>query len=634
MNHNIQFSQTCHISFYNFVQIDPSYRPSSMICRTNSRVILPFAGSDKVLTLSQWNLHVVGKISSWIDLDSEDEILRKASEFALKQEIERGSYLSLRACVLPTPKRASCANYARCVNEILQNLKHMKLWLRIPLKKFDDDPKDANSNQMVGMADSWEMWNSFRRLCEYHNKLAIVLDATGTLPSANSIGRWIGEPVKAAIIHTNTFTTNNKGPYLSRRRQNLAIDMFSHSMQVIISGKLDLKALSETYNKTSANDIPKHPFKSYLDSLSLLYQRMDPHAGIELCEFGEKDYLQEHSQPLLDNLQSLAYEELEKNEAKYNQYRLAISQALINRISDKDAPVNVAVVIVVGAGRGLLVRAAFKAARETRRRVRIYAVEKNPNAVISLDNMIKNEDLENYVHVVCCDIRSWSTDDKADILVGMPIILTYKFFSDCVSDFLGSFGDDELSPECLDAAQKFLKDDGMLIPCACTSYLQPVTTSRVYNRIKLDKKSQFETPYNVKLYTVARVAPSKRVFTFIHPNNLSTSKTNERYTKIQFKIPPETGAALVHGFAGYFEAILYQDIRICTEPSRITPRILGWFPLYFPLTEPVYVASGVPLELDFWRCCDQTKVWYEWSVTSPTLSHVHNSCGDSYSVNL
>jgi len=39
-------------------------------------------------------------------------------------------------------------------------------------------------------------------------------------------------------------------------------------------------------------------------------------------------------------------------------------------------------------------------------------------------------------------MRDWISPEKADILV---------------SELLGSFGDNELSPECLDGAQKFLK---------------------------------------------------------------------------------------------------------------------------------------------------------------------------------
>ena len=45
------------------------------------------------------------------------------------------------------------------------------------------------------------------------------------------------------------------------------------------------------------------------------------------------------------------------------------------------------------------------------------------------------------VEVVSCDMREWKAPEKADILV---------------SELLGSFGDNELSPECLDGAQRFL----------------------------------------------------------------------------------------------------------------------------------------------------------------------------------
>lgn len=44
--------------------------------------------------------------------------------------------------------------------------------------------------------------------------------------------------------------------------------------------------------------------------------------------------------------------------------------------------------------------------------------------------------------VVSSDMREWVAPEKADIIV---------------SELLGSFADNELSPECLDGAQNFLK---------------------------------------------------------------------------------------------------------------------------------------------------------------------------------
>ena len=49
-----------------------------------------------------------------------------------------------------------------------------------------------------------------------------------------------------------------------------------------------------------------------------------------------------------------------------------------------------------------------------------------------------------------------------------------------ISELLGSFGDNELSPECLDGAQRFLKPDGINIPVSYTALLAPVQTTRLW----------------------------------------------------------------------------------------------------------------------------------------------------------
>lgn len=41
------------------------------------------------------------------------------------------------------------------------------------------------------------------------------------------------------------------------------------------------------------------------------------------------------------------------------------------------------VLMVLGAGRGPLVNASLRAAKQADRRIRLYAVEKNPNAVVT-----------------------------------------------------------------------------------------------------------------------------------------------------------------------------------------------------------------------------------------------------------
>ncbi|KAH9798414.1 protein arginine N-methyltransferase 1.5 [Citrus sinensis] len=683
--------------------MDPNYRPSLMEKDIGGGShVLPFAGSDLVLSPSQWSSHVVGKISSWIDLDSEDEILRTDSETTLKQEISWASHLSLQACLLPSPKGASCANYAR-----------------IPLVKNDDDTTDfIPSVSTVTYAqilswrifsihvysrvrgDSWELWNSFRLLCEHHSQLSVALDVLSSLPSANSLGRWLGEPVRAAIIHTDSFLTNARGyPCLSRRHQKLITGFLNHSIQVVISGKLNHGVPSVSLDSaldhtgTNVESSQRHSLRPYLDYIAYLYQRMDPLPEQERFELSYRDFLQSplqgHNplfhiisdefctiefsnyylsfQPLMDNLEAQTYETFEKDSVKYIQYQRAIGNALVDRVPDEEASSLTTVLMVVGAGRGPLVRASLQAAEETGRKLKIYAVEKNPNAVVTLHSLVRLEGWEKTVTIVSCDMRCWDAPEKADILV---------------SELLGSFGDNELSPECLDGAQRFLKQDGISIPSSYTSFIQPVTASKLHNDVipclcaqvspleaisfsskcalALQVKSHkdvvhFETAYVVKVHSVARLAPCEPVFTFTHPN-FSTKKSNQRYKKLRFEIPSDTGSAMVHGFAGYFDAMLYKDVHLGIEPSTATPnmfsccasssvcfvesyfdtglQIPAWFAIFFPLRTPVCIRPGSPLEVHFWRCCGSTKVWYEWCVASPNPSPVHNSNGRSYWVGL
>ncbi|CAE7363989.1 prmt5, partial [Symbiodinium sp. CCMP2456] len=66
--------------------------------------------------------------------------------------------------------------------------------------------------------------------------------------------------------------------------------------------------------------------------------------------------------------------------------------------------------------------------------IRVWAVEKNPNAVVTLRHRCVVEDWTN-VEVIGEDMRFWDAPRKADLII---------------SELLGSFGDNELSPECLD----------------------------------------------------------------------------------------------------------------------------------------------------------------------------------------
>ena len=373
-----------------------------------------------------------------------------------------------------------------------------------------------------------------------------------------------------------------------------------------------------------------HPARRRWEYVVYLFRKIEPTTEQELQEAGYRDYLQAPLQPLMDNLESATYETFEKDASKYIQYEEAVLACLADRVSDADAAAGrVTVLAVVGAGRGPLVRASLRASERSGRAVRVYAVEKNPNAVITLQSLVESEGWGDRVTVIAGDMRSeGAVAERADVLV---------------SELLGSFGDNELSPECLDGAQRFLKEDGVSIPRAYTSYLAPVTAAKLWNDAKArGDLRHMETPYVVKLHRHALVAEPREVFTFEHPNR-SINIDNTRYAKLAFARGERAKAATVHGFAGYFDATLYDGpagtvcCSIYPPTHTIGPggeNMFSWFPIYFPLRAPVDVPAGADVEAHCWRCVGQGKVWYEWAVTAPVVGPVHNVNGRSSFVGL
>ena len=49
---------------------------------------------------------------------------------------------------------------------------------------------------------------------------------------------------------------------------------------------------------------------------------------------------------------------------------------------------------------------------------------------------------------------------------------------------------------------------------------------------------------------------------------------------------------MCHGFAGYFDAQLYEEVHLSIHPPTPTPNMFSWFPIYFPLRTPFYVPQG------------------------------------------
>jgi len=95
-------------------------------------------------------------------------------------------------------------------------------------------------------------------------------------------------------------------------------------------------------------------------------------------------------------------------------------------------------------------------------------------------------------------------------------------------------------------------------------------------------------------------------------------------------------SALIHGFAGYFRAMLYKDINISIDPRTYSAGMFSWFPIFFPLLRPLVVSKGESITIHIWRQNNSTSVWYEWAMATSGGHHtvIHNTNGQAYAIHL
>jgi protein arginine N-methyltransferase 5 len=365
-------------------------------------------------------------------------------------------------------------------------------------------------------------------------------------------------------------------------------------------------------------------------------QRNQPlRTAIEKFGSGYQDYLQAPLQPLTDNLESITYEVFEKDPIKYDWYERAIAQALSDWSEQRkptSSPSGAVVIAVAGSGRGPLVTRALRASEITGVPVEVWAVEKNPNAYVLLQRH-NEEDWGGVVNVAKSDMRAWKGPLRSAAgPIGQAITITtpapaspYGKVDILVSELLGSFADNELSPECLDGVQHVLAPQfGISIPSSYTAHLTPILAPRLHADIShraITDDTATETPYVVMLHAIDYLATSvpdqpriQEAWEFIHPLPPSTlavaearrgggvsgggggsmsggdgaNEHNTRSARLKF-VCKDRG--VVNGLAGYFEAVLYDGgdagkVELSTRPDTIDAKskdMISWFPIFFPL---------------------------------------------------
>ncbi|CCM04304.1 uncharacterized protein FIBRA_06475 [Fibroporia radiculosa] len=565
---------------------------------------------------------VLVMVSDWLELDAMDDWVRHDSETALLQELAYASYLNIPCAILPPPRnRSQIAAYARAVNACLNAVPYTELSIRIPiydpamlhLSPATPKPTASVSSSTVLFSDepsvaTWEMWDAIRTVCDYNPRLSLTLDLTPPMPSVMSVlGQWSAEPVRHVFLPSSTFIPNAKGyPVLPKVTQSFIRDIMKLQPNVILSGTASGR------HKTGGEAVYSQ-YVRYLEKTSPVMQATQTPGTVDNFAQGYHDFLQAPLQPLMDNLPSVTYQTFEQDPVKYRQYEEAVYLSLLDRPQEERL-----VLCVAGAGRGPLVARCLSALARSNRNGVVYVLEKNPNAYVTLQQRQQSE-WGDKVQLVFGDMRTSQVPEKVDILV---------------SELLGSFGDNELSPECLDGAMRFLKPEGISIPSSYTAHIAPLSSSRLLNETRAMKDLKIcETPHVVMFRAINILSDDggglsgncgpkvQECWEFEHPRREAvldeqglppTNSHNARSAKMIFNIPH---AGSLHGLAGYFEAVLYRNIGLSIHPDRmqyISKDMLSWFPLFFPFKEPLYLPGNSELHVYIWRLTNQRQVWYEW----------------------
>ncbi|KAL4887505.1 PRMT5 arginine-N-methyltransferase-domain-containing protein [Aspergillus karnatakaensis] len=553
----------------------------------------------------------------------------------------------------------------------------------------------------VDLFGTWDAWDAIRRTCKYHARLFVALSLSKHLPPMSVQSRWHSEPVHLFAIDPSTFIKNQKGyPVLSKGHQALisrfmrlrtapwillcdvgpipGVEADTSAASTLPGSEYPSLAQAATSNK---KHIDPTPHLSYMRNLQ---QRQPPRSAIERFGTGYQDYLQAPLQPLTVNLESITYEVFEKDPIKYEWYERAIAKALSDWVQQKKPTSNPdgrVVVAVVGAGRGPLVTRALKASAQSGVEIDLWVVEKNPNAFVLLQR--HNQNLwGGKVTLVHSDMRAWkgprvqkgapstgpvgeSLGIENQLLHGTgadqsnaPAPRTETFYSKIdivVSELLGSFGDNELSPECLDGVNYLLNPvHGISIPASYTAHLTPISAPKLHADVTnqtVSNPAAPETPYVVMLHAIDYLSTDQEAnagntnnvrssvatplsetstpfvqtaWSFSHPNrnippqlpstSMIPNAHNVRRTRLAFPIP---NRGVCHGLAGYFETVLYRDVELSTNPVTMDSKsanMISWFPIYFPLKTPLNVPDNGEIVVTMYRQTDDRKVWYEWMV--------------------
>ncbi|ODV88708.1 hypothetical protein CANCADRAFT_45207 [Tortispora caseinolytica NRRL Y-17796] len=347
------------------------------------------------------------------------------------------------------------------------------------------------------------------------------------------------------------------------------------------------------------------------------------------------DVLQTPMQPHKQLLTSTMYKTMETDQKKYNMYRAAIASAL-KTITDRDPEISCISILLIGAGYGHIIDEIMRCRSEVDDDIefQVVAIERNPVPAAAVKEGYEAD-------YSCLKVLN------LDTLKASVRLAELGAFDIIVSELIGSFGDNELCPECLSLPQlcSMKSPDTIMIPSNITTFVEPIyspllhsewtaaTRSRdEFKRLPLivnpDKVRYFSAnPEHAQEGTKSVYFPWKGIkprelWSFGFPQGMfkdpempmdlisSTTTMNQRFAEVQWG--NESSESKINGFMGYFEAVLYGDI-VINNLTGSENCLSSWFPAFFPLGQALTLPENGTLHATFSRNTDSTSVWYDFS---------------------
>ena len=593
---------------------------------------------------------------------------------ALGQQLSMAAHLGLPGVVVPLPSCGSDFTQGECLSLSAVIVKHCNAsshtkvivdvgegsevaWVRYRslLDSLNIDPFSSSAGR-------WHDFASVRVFRGAHHMVSALVTLVGAQPLDV---RWLGEQLSGFALSPISDSSSWHSESVSRlltARCNPVLDISGDAFAGMCS--------------VGIKDRVEH-------SLGVLGQLYVAQRNVSEDAFaGMEEELQLPLQPLGDHLPNPTYAVFEADATKYTKYQEAIvsffTETYAHSTGCGDRQCHV---VVLGAGRGPLVTSALNAAQllPFDLSLTITIIEKNPHAVAFL--RVRMAEDAQWVAARSAGTRMELAEGDGRCVASalgsrvrnrelLPVDVL-------VSELLGSLGDNELSPECIEGFMRsyMCSNSGTSLPRpACipreyTSFAAPVYSGTLLDRVRDiclrggtvdndDPWAVFNVPFVVQSRRHVLLAPPRPVLKFSHDRDLWSKEGRcaldqggradnfNREATVSFVADVD---GIVHGFLGYFECVLFNedaasgDCLLSTNPETRTVDMYSWFPLFIPLLpsgntscsgpHPLSVRKGDSIDLHICRRHDASLgVWYEWhALVRGHVASLPMNAGGNYS---